>query len=159
VSSSTNDPHAVARPVVATLAAVVRENRILLIRRSNPPDAGRWAFPGGKIRFGESAADAAQRELLEETGVQGKPVQVFDAVNVFDQRADEGDVLHQHYILIATLFDWHVGEPRGGDDALDARWFADADLDSTELAQSFDIAAVARRAFRLALSLRTGVDS
>ena len=50
------------RPVVAVLAVVVQAGRILLVRRANPPDAGLWGFPGGKVEFGETIADAALRE-------------------------------------------------------------------------------------------------
>lgn len=38
-----------SRPIPATIAAVVRDGHVLLVRRANPPDQGRWAFPGGKI--------------------------------------------------------------------------------------------------------------
>ncbi len=43
----------------------------MLVRRANPPDAGLWGFPGGKIEFGETVKDAAMRELREETGYEG----------------------------------------------------------------------------------------
>lgn len=109
--SSDHSPSPVG-PVAATLAAVIHHDRILLIRRANRPDAGRWAFPGGKIRAGETIMAAAHRELAEETGVQGQALQVFDA--------------------------------------LDARWFSNAELDSLDVAHSFDVVRVARRALALA---------
>ncbi|MFX6119029.1 NUDIX domain-containing protein, partial [Acinetobacter baumannii] len=58
------------RPIPATIAVVLRDDRVLLVRRANPPDAGRWGFPGGKIERGETIAEAAIRELMEETAVQ-----------------------------------------------------------------------------------------
>ncbi|MCG8693816.1 MAG: NUDIX domain-containing protein, partial [Minwuiales bacterium] len=48
------------KPIAAVIALVVRENRILLVRRANPPDAGRWGFPGGKVEFGEPLLDATE---------------------------------------------------------------------------------------------------
>ncbi len=42
------------------------------------------------------------------------------------------------------------GEPQAGDDALDARWFSNAELDSLDVAHSFDVVRVARRALALA---------
>ena len=74
------------RPIPATIAAVIRDGQVLLVRRANPPDQGRWAFPGGKIELGERIEDA--RALFEETGVTAEPLTVFDAVDVFDHDAD-----------------------------------------------------------------------
>jgi len=132
------------RPVVATIATVIHEGRILLVRRANPPDAGRWGFPGGKIEAGETIESAAIRELLEETGVRGEARRVFNAVDAFDR--DAGGRLLQHFVLIAVLCDWTSGEPIAGDDALEARWFKLDDLDDAGLALSLDVADVARQA-------------
>ncbi|WP_340138255.1 NUDIX domain-containing protein, partial [Stenotrophomonas maltophilia] len=44
----------VLRPIPATIAVVLRDDQVLLGRRANPPDAGRWGFPGGKIERGET---------------------------------------------------------------------------------------------------------
>ncbi|MFJ3463066.1 NUDIX hydrolase [Achromobacter spanius] len=134
----------VPRPIAATIAAVVRDGHVLLVRRANPPDQDRWAFPGGKIDAGESLPDAAARELLEETGVTASPLYVFDAVDVFD-RDDAGD-LRRHFILIAVLCRWVSGEPVAGDDARDARWVSLADLDAHALATSFGVAELAHKA-------------
>lgn len=136
------------RPIVATIAAVFHEDRILLVRRANPPDAGRWGFPGGKIDGGETIEHAAARELLEETGVQADARQVFTAVDAFDR--DAAGRLRQHFVLIAVLCEWRSGEPIAGDDALEARWFDMEELDHAGLALSLDVAEVARQAAEIA---------
>ena len=118
------------------------------MRRANPPDQGRWAFPGGKIEMGERIEDAAARELFEETGVTAEPLTVFDAVDVFDHDAD--GLLRRHYILVAVLCRWISGEPVAGDDASQARWVPLAELDAQALALSFGVADVARKAAALA---------
>ncbi|WP_367351892.1 NUDIX hydrolase [Achromobacter animicus] len=135
------------RPIAATIAAVVRDGHVLLVRRANPPDQDRWAFPGGKIDAGERLADAAARELLEETGVTAEPLHVFDAVDVFDR--DDTGALRRHFILIAVLCRWVSGEPVAGDDARDARWVSLADLDAHALATSFGVAELAHKAAEL----------
>ena len=60
------------RPLPAA-AVVVGDSRrpgeIVLVRRRYPPDAGQWTLPGGGIEAGESVAEAARREVLEETGL------------------------------------------------------------------------------------------
>lgn len=135
-------------PIAATIAAVACDGRVLLVRRAHPPDAGRWAFPGGKIEPGETVHAAAVRELHEETGVRGEALHVFDARDVYER--DEHGALRRHYILIAVLCRWTGGEPVAGDDALEARWFALDELESQQLALSFGVAEVARQAARLA---------
>ena len=55
-------------PVPAVLAAVLRDDEILLVRRANPPDRGLWGFPGGRMEMGETHLDAALRELRRRDG-------------------------------------------------------------------------------------------
>lgn len=136
------------RPIVATIATVFRENHVLLVRRANPPDAGRWGFPGGKIDFGETVEDAAVRELLEETGVRATARRVFTAVDAFDR--DENGLVRHHYVLVAVLCSWVSGEPIAGDDALDARWFPVNALSAGDLALSLDVEKVARQGAEIA---------
>lgn len=146
-----------ARPIPATIAAVVRDGHVLLVRRANPPDENCWAFPGGKIVAGECIEAATARELLEETGVVAEPLHVFDAVDVFDR--DEAGALRRHFILIAVLCRWQSGEPVAGDDARDARWIPLADLEGHELATSFGVARLARKAAALTAALDSGSSS
>lgn len=135
------------RPIPAAIAAVVRDGHVLLVRRANPPDVGRWAFPGGKIDAGERIEEAAARELLEETGVRAEPLHVIDAVDVFDR--DETGGLRRHFILIAVLCRWQSGEPVAGDDASEARWVPLDELDHNLLATSFGVAELAHKAAAL----------
>ena len=146
-----------ARPIPATIAAVVRDGHVLLVRRANPPDENCWAFPGGKIDAGECIEAATARELLEETGVVAEPLHVFDAVDVFDR--DDAGALRRHFILIAVLCRWQSGEPVAGDDARDARWIPLADLEGHELATSFGVARLARKAAALTAALDSGSSS
>src|SRR4051794_30342843 len=96
-------------PVPAVIAIVIREGKALLVRRANPPDAGLWGFPGGKIEFGETVADAAMRELLEETGVIGVAQGVITTLDILVP-SEDGSV-RQHYILIAVRCRWTSGDP------------------------------------------------
>ena len=131
-------------PVPAVIAVVIHEGRALLVRRANPPDAGLWGFPGGKIDFGETVADAATRELLEETGVTGEAQDVITTLDILVPSDDGG--IRQHYILIAVRCRWLSGTPQAGDDALEARWFPIDELDPATLPMSADVDAIARQA-------------
>lgn len=124
------DPHTDLQPPrLAVLAVVTRrlpgragegESQVLLVRRANPPQAGYWGFPGGKVDWGEDLGSAALRELREETGIEGANPRPLDVVDLIA----EG----QHHLMVALQLDWQAGEPRARDDALEARWVAPAAL-------------------------------
>lgn len=127
-----------SRPVLAALAVVVEDGRVLLVRRSNQPDAGLWGFPGGKVEFGEPVFDAAARELGEETGLTCQPQRFLTIVDVIGG-TDQGP---HHYALAAVLCQRLSGEPVAADDAADARWFAIADVLDGQLPTSERVADV-----------------
>ncbi len=112
------------RPAVG--AVVFKGDRILLVKRGRPPAQGQWAIPGGNIRLGESLQAAAQREILEETGITIKastPVYAFDAII-----EDDDGRIRFHYVIVDLLAEYVKGELRPGDDAADARWVAAGEL-------------------------------
>ncbi|WP_428376978.1 NUDIX hydrolase [Lichenicoccus sp.] len=110
------------RPVPAALAVVLHEDRVLLVRRRNPPDAGLWGYPGGRIETGETIEAAAIRELLEETGVAAEAVRLLTPFDVLHGEA-RGPLLG-HYILLPVLCAFRGGIPEAATDALDAAWFS-----------------------------------
>lgn len=104
----------------------------LLIQRRNPPDAGKWSLPGGKIELGEATIDAAQRELTEETRLSASkcrwypyPFMATDAI--FKNDNDGAESYSFHYLIAQCLA--RLGEQdelpdlEASDDALDAKWF------------------------------------
>jgi 8-oxo-dGTP diphosphatase len=120
------------RPVVAVGAVVLKGRSVLLVKRRKPPNEGLWAIPGGSVELGETLQEAAEREILEETGVSiraREPVYIFDVVD----RDDQGGVRY-HYVIADLIADYLKGEPVPADDALEARWIGPGDLD--ELAVS-----------------------
>ncbi|WGF88199.1 NUDIX hydrolase [Marinivivus vitaminiproducens] len=137
------------RPVVAALAVVVRDGSLLLVQRAHPPDAGLWGFPGGRIEPGETILAAAERELLEETGIRADATEVITALDAFDR--DEANALRHHFVLIAVRCRWHAGEPAAADDALDARWVQARDIERGAIVLSRDVAALAARAVAMRL--------
>jgi ADP-ribose pyrophosphatase YjhB (NUDIX family) len=100
-----------------------RGQEVLLVRRANPPQPGHWGFPGGKVDWGEGVAQAAIRELKEETGIDGANPVVFDTVDLIVPGLAGGPrgALY-HHLMVAVRLDWRAGEPLAGDDALEARW-------------------------------------
>jgi 8-oxo-dGTP diphosphatase len=108
------------RPVAAAGVVCFRGDDVLLIRRGAPPREGEWSLPGGRIEWGERAADAALRELREETGCEAEIAGLVDVV--------DGLMEERHYVLIDYAARWLSGEPRAGDDAREARFFSPEEL-------------------------------
>jgi 8-oxo-dGTP diphosphatase len=116
------------RPIVAVLAVVLRGAEALIVQRAQQPNAGRWGFPGGVLELGETVAEGAMRELLEETGIVAEAagiLNVHDAVS----RDAEGRVQF-HYVLIAVRGVWRAGDGMPGDDAAAVAWASRADIEA-----------------------------
>ena len=113
-------------PRVAVGAIVLKSSRVLLVKRGHPPNEGLWAIPGGRVELGETLQQAAEREILEETGLiirAGGPVYTFDVIV-----ADDAGRVRFHYVIVDLLADYVSGELHPGDDAREARWVTPGDL-------------------------------
>jgi ADP-ribose pyrophosphatase YjhB (NUDIX family) len=108
------------------LAVVMRGDRALVVRRANPPMAGRWGFPGGVLELGETVGEGAMRELFEETGVVAEAAGTLTVIDTID-RDDEGRVRY-HYTLVAVRGLWRSGEGVPGDDADEVAWLTRAEI-------------------------------
>jgi ADP-ribose pyrophosphatase YjhB (NUDIX family) len=106
-------------PLVGVGAVVLREGRVLLVRRAKPPRRGEWSLPGGLQRLGETVFEAARREVMEEARVQIRPLAVVDVVDLIE-RLDER--VRYHYTLIDVLASWSEGEAMAGADAAEVLW-------------------------------------
>ena len=104
---------------------VVDAGRVLLLRRGIEPALGKWTFPGGFVNFGESAAEAALRETLEEVGMRvmlGAVLGVY-----FDPRNAKASVV----TYLATPAE---GEPALTAEAVEVAYFEPAAIPWNELA-------------------------
>lgn len=116
------------RPIPAVLAVVVRDCRVLLVRRANPPDQGLWGLPGGRMEMGETHLDAALRELEEETGIIADAPRLLTVLDFIEH--DSSGALAHHFAMVAVLCRWRSGEAVAADDALEARWFSKPEIDT-----------------------------
>jgi len=87
-------------PEVGVGAIIISDNKILLVKRVNPPGKGRWSVPGGHLKLGESIYEAAKRELKEETGIIAEPLGI---INVDEYVEYLDDITRYHYVLIDVL--------------------------------------------------------
>lgn len=108
------------RPLAGVGAVIVHAGRVVLVRRTAAPHKGEWSIPGGLVELGETLRHAAEREALEETGLEvraGEVLEVFESL----ERDAAGKVLY-HYVVVDFACELIRGELRRGGDANDARW-------------------------------------
>lgn len=110
-------------PLVGVGAVVLRDDRVLLVRRANPPRQGEWSLPGGLQKLGETVYEAAAREVMEETGIAIQPLGIVDVVDLIDRDEESSNSpVRWHYTLIDVYALWQAGEPRPGTDAAEVLW-------------------------------------
>ena len=102
-------------PRVTVDSIVIRDAKVLLVRRKWPPPG--WALPGGFVDRGETVEQAVCRETLEETGLVVTRLRQLHAYS--DPRRDP----RQHTVGIVFEVET-TGEPVAGDDAAECRFFA-----------------------------------
>lgn len=102
------------------------DGRLLLVRRRNPPGAGLWSLPGGRVEAGEDDPAAVEREVAEETGLT---VRAGRFVGEVRRDAPDGSV------FVIRDYDCAVtgGRLAAADDATDTRWVAATDLEGLTL--------------------------
>jgi ADP-ribose pyrophosphatase YjhB (NUDIX family) len=106
-----------SNPIPAASIAVFRDGKVLLALRARPR---LWSLPGGRIEPGETAEQAALRELREEVGIEAEvagPAGEREAV----WRDKRGKVVARFHIR-AFAARWRAGEPRISPEAVEVRW-------------------------------------
>ena len=119
---------------MAVGAIVIKENKILLIKRNKEPGKGKWAIPGGSLKLGETLQEATEREVREETGLTIKakePVYTFDLI----ERDHQGQIRF-HYVIVDLMAEMIGGELRPSDDVVDARWLPPEDVESVGVTEN-----------------------
>jgi ADP-ribose pyrophosphatase YjhB (NUDIX family) len=120
------------RIIPAVSVAVVRDGRVLLVKRARAPSQGLHAFPGGKVEAGETLEEAARRELLEETGVSAE--QFRPVAEILIEGARHNHPVDYRLTVFGAL---HVsGEPAPGDDAETAAFYTLEEMASLPLTGS-----------------------
>ena len=139
-------------PVVGVGGVVIENGRALLIRRGSEPLRGQWSIPGGMLELGESLKAGVARELLEETGLE---VRVLELIEVFDRiYVKQGEPVtlanqrpRYHYVIVDYLCERVSGEARAGSDVTDIAWAAENDLERYQLTPT--ATRIAKKAFAM----------
>ncbi len=130
--------HFPVRPQVGVGILLVRNQKLLLVKRKYDPDAGYWSIPGGHLELGERVEDAAEREGLEETGIKVKVTNLAGIINKIMH--DKNGKIEYHYVLINYFVEQVEGNmnqaPIPDSDALDARFVPFYELKNYNLSDS-----------------------
>ena len=104
-------------PKLTVDGIILRDNKILLVKRKNEPFKGKWSLPGGFVDYGETVENAVVRETIEETNIKTK---IKELLGVYSSpnRDPRG-----HTVTIAFLLSVISGEAKAGDDAEEAKFF------------------------------------
>ncbi len=107
--------------MVGSGALIHKGGKILLVKRKNDPNRGRWALPGGLVELGERVEDAVRREVREEVGLDIHLEGLLDVVN--DIHYDDRCKVRYHYILVDFLAKPTGGRLRLNSESSSSRWF------------------------------------
>jgi len=129
------------RPVVGIGGVIIDQGRTLLIRRGSEPLLGEWSIPGGTLELGESLEEGVARELLEETGIE---VRVLELIELFDRVYREdgsagADVKRRprfHFVIADYLCERIGGDPRAGSDVTDVAFAREEELTRFHLTET-----------------------
>jgi 8-oxo-dGTP diphosphatase len=134
------------RPIVGVGGVVIHNERALLIRRGSAPLEGEWSIPGGMLEVGETILDGVKRELLEETAIE---VKVLDLIEVFERvTRDEAGQLKYHFVILDYLCEAVRGDAQAGSDVTDVAWARESELSGYSLTPT--ATRVIQKAFEMA---------
>lgn len=126
--------------MVGVGGVIIENGRTLLIRRGSEPLLGEWSIPGGMLELGETLEEGVARELLEETGLV---VRVIELIEVFDRiylestaGAQEQKRPRFHYVIVDYLCERLAGEPAAGSDVTDVAFASEQDLPRYNLTET-----------------------
>jgi 8-oxo-dGTP diphosphatase len=125
-------------PRAGVSVAAVNNGKVLLIQRGKGAYRGRWSLPGGAVELGETAEEAARRELQEETGLVASGLTLADVGNVII-RSHAGDI-ETHFMIAVFAAGEVEGSLAAGADAMGAGWFEPAARARLECTPDLEIA-------------------
>ncbi len=114
------------RPFLAVSAAILRDGKVLVVRRARKPALNLYTMPGGVVEAGETLFEAVAREVREETALEIEPVALAGHREAV-MRDAQGRV-ERHFVILCFAARWLSGEPVLNEELDDARWIVPAEL-------------------------------
>lgn len=132
------------RPFLAVSAAIMRDGKVLAVRRARKPALNLYTMPGGVVEIGETLFEAVQREVREETALEIEPVALAGHREAI-QRDGQGNV-ERHFIIMCFAARWLSGEVVLNDELDDARWLTLPELSALRTTEGLSEIVVAAAA-------------
>lgn len=124
-----------SRPIVGAGACILRDGKLLLIRRGAQPGKGKWSIPGGLVELGENVQDAMVRETKEEVGLDVAAVKLID---VFDSvTLDKLGRIQYHFVVVNFFVRVVGGSLKPSSDILELKWVSLDEVEEYRLTKSF----------------------
>ncbi|MCC6888232.1 MAG: NUDIX hydrolase [Hyphomicrobiales bacterium] len=117
-----------SRPFLAVSAAILRDGKVLVVRRARNPAGGLYSLPGGVVEAGETLAEAVKREVVEETSLVVEPVALAGYREVVAR--DPNDKVERHFVILPFAARWISGEPKLNEELSDWLWVEPTDVAS-----------------------------
>ena len=134
------------RPYLAVSAAIIRDGKVLIVRRARAPARGVFTLPGGGVEAGETLHEAVIREVLEETGLVIAPIALAGHREVI---ARDGDgKVERHFVILPFAARWIAGEVALNEELAEAHWLVPAEF--AGLTTTEGLAEIVQAAFALA---------
>ena len=122
-------------PIVGVGAIIIRNGRILIVKRKSEPGKGKWSVPGGLVELGETVGQAVVREVKEECGLD---VEVDSLIDVVDSltKDERGDIKY-HFVILDFFVKLKGGKLKPGDDAEEVKWVPLKEVEKYDLTKTF----------------------
>jgi len=134
------------RPHLAVSAAIIRDGKVLIVRRARPPARGLFTLPGGGVEPGETLHEAIIREVREETALDIEPLGLAGHREVIAR--DRDHKVERHFVILPFAARWISGDVVLNEELAEAHWLAPAELEG--LATTEGLADIVRAAFAIA---------
>jgi ADP-ribose pyrophosphatase YjhB (NUDIX family) len=135
-----------SRPYLAVSAAIIRDGKVLIVRRARPPAYGVFTLPGGGVEAGETLHQAIIREVMEETALTIEPLGLAGYREAIARDAD-GKV-ERHFVILPFAARLIAGEIALNEELAEARWLVPSEL--AGLATTEGLAEIVRAAYAIA---------
>src|SRR5580704_17475214 len=122
MSDSENARTYPTRPYLAVSAAIVRDGRVLIVRRGRAPARGLYTLPGGGVELGETLEQAVIREVREETALGIAPVALIGFRQAIAR--DAAGRVERHFVILPFAARWIAGEVSLNEELDEAHWLA-----------------------------------